>query len=102
VYFLQDCINELEEQKLHRSSPHMNLVILMPFSSNSFAFSTAAATASNISSSRDDVLFVAAAGNKGQGVTDYPAGFDAVVSVAAVDPVGNRAAFSQFNYDVEW
>jgi thermitase len=46
-------------------------------------------------------LIVAAAGNEGDSTLDYPAGYDEVVSVAATDPAGQRAAFSNANDDVE-
>jgi hypothetical protein len=80
----------------------MKMIITMPFAGSMSSYPTAAAAASNITSARDDVLFVAASGNKATGGTDYPAGFEAVVSVAAVDYFSNAASFSQFNYDVEW
>jgi len=51
-----------------------------------------------------DVLFVVAAGNDGErGVptTMYPAAFDGVLSVAAVDFRGEKASFSTFNDAVD-
>ena len=47
------------------------------------------------------ILSVAAAGNGGNRQTSYPAGYPAVMSVAAVDENKARASFSQFNADVE-
>lgn len=47
------------------------------------------------------VLSIAAAGNAGNNTTSYPAGYDSVVSVAAVDANETVAAFSQKNRDVE-
>lgn len=47
------------------------------------------------------MLLVAAAGNSGNSGFSYPASYDAVVSVAAVNSSGNRANFSQFNSQVE-
>jgi serine protease len=47
------------------------------------------------------VLVVAAAGNSGNSSLSYPASYDSVVSVAAVDSSGNRASFSQYNNQVE-
>jgi subtilisin family serine protease len=47
------------------------------------------------------VLSIAAAGNDGNTVVSYPAGYDTVMSVAAVDEKGNWATFSQFNPTVE-
>jgi subtilisin family serine protease len=47
------------------------------------------------------VLSIAAAGNAGNRTTSYPAGYDSVVSVAAVDADENVADFSQRNRDVE-
>jgi len=49
----------------------------------------------------DDVLFVAAAGNGGNTAYSYPASYAAVMSVAAVDSNENKAAFSQWNDQVE-
>ena len=48
-----------------------------------------------------DVLSIAAAGNSGNSSLSYPASYDEVVSVAAVDSSGNRASFSQYNSQVE-
>jgi len=48
------------------------------------------------------VLIVAAAGNSGNGAFSYPASYEAVMSVAAVNTPGrNRASFSQFNSQLE-
>jgi len=47
------------------------------------------------------ILIIAAAGNDGNYRTSYPAGFENVVSVAAVDEQMNVASFSQRNRDVE-
>lgn len=47
------------------------------------------------------MLLVAAAGNGGNTSLSYPASYDAVVSVAAVDSNGNLASFSQRNSQVE-
>jgi thermitase len=46
-------------------------------------------------------LIVAAAGNSGDAVLNYPAAYPQVVSVAAVDRNGARAPFSNANSDVE-
>jgi hypothetical protein len=48
-----------------------------------------------------DVLVVAAAGNQGHGFASYPAAFDGVVSVAAVDREGRRAGFSNYGPSVD-
>lgn len=53
------------------------------------------------SAHQQGVLSIAAAGNGGNKTTSYPAGYDSVVSVAAVDADENVAAFSQKNRDVE-
>ena len=50
---------------------------------------------------QNGVLVVAAAGNSGTSSLSYPASYDSVVSVAAVDSSGNRASFSQYNNQVE-
>jgi serine protease len=47
------------------------------------------------------VLSIAAAGNDGNSGLSYPASYDSVVSVAAVDSSGNKASFSQYNSQVE-
>ncbi len=47
------------------------------------------------------MLLVAAAGNSGNTSLSYPASYDAVVSVAAVDSSRNLASFSQRNAQVE-
>ncbi len=47
------------------------------------------------------VLSIAAAGNDGNSSLSYPASYDSVMSVAAVDSNGNKASFSQFNSQVE-
>jgi len=49
----------------------------------------------------NNVLPIAAAGNDGNGRKSYPAAYDSVMSVAAVDSVLAHADFSQFNDDVE-
>lgn len=46
-------------------------------------------------------LSIAAAGNDGNSRVSYPAGYAAVVSVAAVDANEQKASFSQYNSDVE-
>ncbi|WP_102797114.1 S8 family serine peptidase [Bowmanella denitrificans] len=47
------------------------------------------------------IMLVAAAGNSGNGSLSYPASYDAVISVAAVDSSENRASYSQYNNQVE-
>ncbi|WP_108945711.1 S8 family serine peptidase [Shewanella halifaxensis] len=47
------------------------------------------------------VLSIAAAGNDGNSKMSYPASYDEVMSVAAVDSSGNKASFSQYNSQVE-
>lgn len=47
------------------------------------------------------VLSIAAAGNDGNNRNSYPASYDAVVSVAALDHKVQRASFSQYNSQVE-
>ena len=43
------------------------------------------------------VLIIAAAGNSGNSRYSYPASYEGVMSVAAVDSVGKKADFSQWN-----
>ena len=47
------------------------------------------------------VLLVAAAGNDGTTAENFPASYDSVISVAALDQNKNRASFSQQNNKVE-
>lgn len=47
------------------------------------------------------ILSIAAAGNDGNNRVSYPAGYDTVVSVAAIDSNKLVADFSQYNSDVE-
>jgi len=47
------------------------------------------------------MLHIAAAGNDGNSTMSYPASYDSVVSVAAVDSSGTKASFSQYNSQVE-
>lgn len=47
------------------------------------------------------MLHIAAAGNGGNSSLSYPASYDAVVSVAAVDSSESKASFSQYNSQVE-
>jgi subtilisin family serine protease len=46
-------------------------------------------------------VLVAAAGNDGNSIVNYPAGYPEVVSVAATDHSDARASFSNMNADVE-
>lgn len=48
-----------------------------------------------------NILLIAAAGNDGNSTHSYPASYDAVVSVAAVDENNQHAEFSQFTSQVE-
>ncbi len=47
------------------------------------------------------MLHIAAAGNDANSALSYPASYDEVVSVAAVDRNGTKASFSQYNAQVE-
>jgi len=47
------------------------------------------------------VVVVAAAGNSGASGFEYPAAYDHVISVAAIEPSGERASFSQVNSAVD-
>ncbi|RLV60955.1 peptidase S8 [Parashewanella curva] len=51
--------------------------------------------------SNNGVLLIAAAGNAGNNTHSYPASYDSVMSVAAVDSNKQHAAFSQFTNQVE-
>lgn len=47
------------------------------------------------------VLFIASAGNSGNNSLSYPASYDSVMSVAAIDDTEGAASFSQYNSQVE-
>ena len=49
----------------------------------------------------ENVLLIAAAGNSGGSSYSYPASYDSVMSVAAVDSNENIASFSQYNDQVD-
>ncbi|OCQ21408.1 hypothetical protein A7985_12390 [Pseudoalteromonas luteoviolacea] len=49
----------------------------------------------------EGILHVAAAGNNGSSMEHFPASYDNVISVAAVDKESNRASFSQYHGQVE-
>lgn len=49
----------------------------------------------------DGIMLVAAAGNSGNSTLSYPASYDAVISVAAVDSAESIASYSQYNSQVE-
>ena len=51
--------------------------------------------------SDDGVLLIAAAGNEGSTAHSYPASYDSVISIAAVDNQNHHAAFSQATDQVE-
>ncbi len=53
------------------------------------------------SAADDGVILVAAAGNNGSASYSYPASYDSVISVAAIDSNESRASFSQYNDQVE-
>ncbi|KAF6253799.1 peptidase S8/S53 domain-containing protein [Scenedesmus sp. NREL 46B-D3] len=96
----QECIAELDRRKLATSTPDMKLVISMSYGSTSVTdFSKAAIAA--LAKARNDVLWIAAAGNGGDNTTNYPAGYDEVISIGAVDWNSKPAAFSTYNDDVE-
>ncbi len=63
-------------------------------------FSTLANNAFN-SAYDQGILSVAAAGNDGNTALNYPASYDNVISIAAVDSGGNHGSYSQRNYQVE-
>merc|ERR1711862_170127 len=50
---------------------------------------------------KEDILFVAAAGNGGSSSKLYPASYPALMSVAAIDSNKNKAGFSHYNDQVE-
>ena len=50
---------------------------------------------------RGDMLFVASAGNEGDGTLSFPAGYDEVISVAATNSSNQATSFSNYNAKVE-
>jgi len=64
-------------------------------------FSSTSETAYQNMLDNEDVLLVAAAGNSGSAAYSYPASYNAIISVAAVDQFGDKAWFSQYNDQVE-
>jgi thermitase len=63
---------------------------------DSAALRTAVRTATSAGS-----LLVAAAGNDGSAADSWPAAYPEVISVAALDPNGQRASYSNWNRDIE-
>jgi serine protease len=63
--------------------------------------SSAAEEAAFENASAAGVLSIAAAGNDGNSSLSYPASYDIVMSVAAIDSSKNIASFSQYNSQVE-
>ncbi len=58
--------------------------------------------ASAISAARDaGVIVIAAAGNSGNANSEYPASYDGVVSVAAVNQANSRASYSNFGANID-
>jgi serine protease len=58
--------------------------------------------ASAISAARDaGVIVIAAAGNSGNTNSEYPASYDGVVSVAAVNQANSRASYSNFGANID-
>ncbi|MGC9450856.1 MAG: S8 family peptidase [Oceanipulchritudo sp.] len=47
------------------------------------------------------VVLVASSGNDGKGLVSYPAAYESVIGVAAVDADGNRAPFSNFGEGID-
>ncbi|KAF6262152.1 peptidase S8/S53 domain-containing protein [Scenedesmus sp. NREL 46B-D3] len=96
-----DCIAELDHQKVATNTPDMKMVVSMSFSSDG-DMDVVAEYLKKVTAQRPDILWVAAAGNDNNAAPNYPAMSPEVVSVAAVDWNGNKAAFSNFGPTVEW
>ena len=65
------------------------------------ASSSATESASMQAAADSGVLLIAASGNDGDNSLSYPASYDSVISVAAVDETGLHAEFSQYTAQVE-
>ena len=51
--------------------------------------------------SKAGIIVIAAAGNNGNSVVEYPAAFDCVIGVASVGPDGTRSSFSEIGESVD-
>jgi subtilisin family serine protease len=80
-------------QGIHYAVDHGARVINMSFSMVNFSQSLQDAIDY---ASAQGVILVAAAGNEGQSMTVYPAGYPPVIGVAATDDNGERAPFSNY------
>jgi serine protease len=92
------CAAELKV--LQRTNPNAKAVINMSLGGEGPMLGPVQATI-NALVAAGDILVFAAAGNSGGTTVSYPAGYDHVVSVAAVDDRLELAPFSQRNADVE-
>ena len=79
---------------------NMSLGGAAPSAAEELAF-TNAFNGANLNAPGNTMLFVAAAGNGGTEGLSYPASYDSVMSVAAIDSAEQAAGFSQFNHQVE-
>lgn len=93
------CVAELDALKAS-VSPDFKLVVSMSLGGDGEATGPIQ-QALDALYARGDVLFIAAAGNDGNTLVNYPAGYASVISVAATDSQNNRAGFSNYNSDVE-
>ncbi|WIA12437.1 hypothetical protein OEZ85_012474 [Tetradesmus obliquus] len=96
-----DCTNELDYQKNVTNTPDMKMVVSMSFSSNEDV-DVVSNYLKRAAVNRPDIMWLAAAGNDNDTQPNYPAMSPEVVSVAAVDWIGNKAFFSNFGPTVEW
>lgn len=79
----------------------MKMVVSMSFSSNEDV-DVVSNYLKRAAVNRPDIMWLAAAGNDNDTQPNYPAMSPEVVSVAAVDWIGNKAFFSNFGPTVEW
>lgn len=104
IVAITDCVEELDNQRKLKSIPDMKLVVSMSFGAEGDTPLVRDAVKALARERYQDMLLVAAAGNGALegAVYSYPAAWPEVVSVAAVDWAGKRAAFSQINDQNDW
>lgn len=92
------CVAKLDTLKA--TNPNAKLVVSMSIAGGSKPIQGVSDKVDALYS-RGDVLFFAAAGNSGGSTVLYPAGYNNIISVAAVGADSSVASFSQYNADVE-
>ncbi len=94
---MRNCVTSLDELKRTTGLPY-RMVVSMSLGGEGYIYSTDKYM--NDTYSRGDILYVAAAGNDGSPVLEYPASNANCISVGAVDQTGRVADFSTYNKKV--